>query len=218
MNRVKVVGASVAFMCVQFGLAILGWGEFRSFFSQPAFIALVLATIGLIGVSLFSKGNISSGEKEDRSNRWVIPALTTISFVMAWLPAYTDRRNLWTLDGETLRWFGIAVFVVGGVLRIVPVFVLGKRFSGLVAIQPGHSLVTTGLYRHIRNPSYLGLLIGSLGWVLTFRSIAGMLLVALMLVPLVARMNSEEKLLQSHFGAEYDSYRARTYRLIPGVY
>ena len=47
----------------------------------------------------------------------------------------------------------------GGALRIWPVFVLGRRFSGLVAIQPGHTLVTTGIYSVIRNPSYLGLLI-----------------------------------------------------------
>lgn len=42
--------------------------------------------------------------------------------------------------------------------------VLGKRFSGLVAIQPGHMLVTGGIYRHIRNPSYLGLLVNSIAW------------------------------------------------------
>ena len=51
------------------------------------------------------------------------------------------------------------LFAVGGALRIWPVFVLGRRFSGLVAIQPGHTLVTTGIYSVIRNPSYLGLLI-----------------------------------------------------------
>jgi len=31
------------------------------------------------------------------------------------------------------------------VLRLWPVFVLGNRFSGLVAIQPGHTLVTSGV-------------------------------------------------------------------------
>jgi hypothetical protein len=35
-----------------------------------------------------------------------------------------------------------------------PVFVLGPRFSGLVVIQPGHPLVTSGIYRFIR-PSEL---------------------------------------------------------------
>jgi protein-S-isoprenylcysteine O-methyltransferase Ste14 len=62
------------------------------------------------------------------------------------------------------------------------------------------------------------MLITSLGWVLTFRSGVGVALVALLLVPLVARMNAEEKLLRAHFGGEYDAYCAHTNRLIPGVY
>jgi protein-S-isoprenylcysteine O-methyltransferase Ste14 len=96
--------------------------------------------------------------------------------------------------------------------------VLGHRFSGLVAIQPGHTLVTSGIYRIIRHPSYLGLLIGTLGWGLAFRSGVGLLLTALIIPPLIARIRAEERLLRTEFGAEYDAYRARTSRLIPGLY
>ena len=70
----------------------------------------------------------------------------------------------------------------------------------------------------IRNPSYLGLLVSSLGWNLAFRSGVGVLLTALLLPPLVARMDAEERLLRTQFGDEYDAYRARTSRLIPGLY
>jgi protein-S-isoprenylcysteine O-methyltransferase Ste14 len=76
------------------------------------------------------------------------------------------------------------------------VFVLGRRFSGLVAIQPGHTLVTTGVYRVIRHPNYLGLLVNSLGWALAFRSAVGVLLTALMLLTLLARIRAEETLLR----------------------
>jgi protein-S-isoprenylcysteine O-methyltransferase Ste14 len=40
----------------------------------------------------------------------------------------------------------------------------------------------------------------------------------LVIPPLIARIQSEERLLLSHFGTEYEAYRARTSRLIPGVY
>ena len=79
---------------------------------------------------------------------------------------------------------------------------LGHRFSGLVAIQPDHRLVTTGLYGVIRHPSYLGLLINSLGWALAFRSGVGLLLTALIIPPLLARIRSEEALLHATFGDE----------------
>jgi hypothetical protein len=45
-----------------------------------------------------------------------------------------------------------------------------------VAIQKGHALVTGGIYRRIRNPSYLGLLISVIGRALAFRSVAGLVL------------------------------------------
>jgi protein-S-isoprenylcysteine O-methyltransferase Ste14 len=148
----------------------------------------------------------------------VIGALLVIGLLSAWLPAYTDRKEFWTLDGDAIRWLGVALYAAGGALRMWPVFVLGRRFSGLVAIQPGHTLVTEGIYRVIRNPSYLGLIILSLGWALAFRSAVGVLLAALYIPPLVARMNSEERLLRSQFGQDYEAYRSRTWRLIPGLY
>ena len=138
-----------------------------------------------------------------------------IGLASAYLPAYTDRVGFWTLDGDDIRWLGVTLFVAGGALRLWPVFALGGRFSGLVAIQPGHELVTTGVYRVIRNPSYLGLLGSALGWGLAFRSAVGVLLAFLYVPPLLARIRAEETLLHSHFGEPYDAYRARTSRLIP---
>ena len=43
-------------------------------------------------------------------------------------------------------------------------------------------------------------------------------LAALFLPPLIGRIRSEEALLAKHFGAGYDAYRARTWRLIPWIY
>jgi protein-S-isoprenylcysteine O-methyltransferase Ste14 len=145
-------------------------------------------------------------------------AFGIIGLLDGYVPAYTDRIGLWTIDDDTVRWLGVMVFAAGSVLRILPVFILGDRFSGLVAIQPGHTLVTNGIYSVIRHPSYLGLLLVSLGWVLAFRSGAGLLLTACLIPPLLARIRAEEALLLEQFGDEYRAYRARTSRLIPGIY
>jgi protein-S-isoprenylcysteine O-methyltransferase Ste14 len=208
------LGATVVYL----GLAILGWGSFAAFFSHPARVAVTIVTFVLAGAALFSSGNLSAGEREDRANRWILVVLTPIGLLAAYLPAYTDRIELWTIDGDAVRWLGVVLFAAGGALRLWPVFVLGRRFSGLVAIQPGHTLVTGGIYGVIRHPSYLGLLVNALGWALAFRSGVGVLLTALMIPPLVARIRAEERLLRSQFGDEYDAYRSRTSRLIPGVY
>jgi protein-S-isoprenylcysteine O-methyltransferase Ste14 len=125
---------------------------------------------------------------------------------------------LWTIGGETTRWAGVVLYGLGGALRLWPVFVLGRRFSGLVAIQPGHTLETHGIYGLIRNPSYLGMIMNMLGWGLAFRSWCGVVLAAFLLIPLLPRIGAEERLLREQFGGEYEAYLARTWRLIPGIY
>jgi protein-S-isoprenylcysteine O-methyltransferase Ste14 len=218
MRRVVTAVVTLLAVSIYLGLAVLGWGGFGALFANPARVALTIITFALTCAAFASPGNLRTGEREDRSNRWVIAALGILGLLLGYLPALTDRHDFWTLDGDAVRWIGVALFAAGGVLRIWPVFVLGRRFSGLVAIQPGHELVTDGIYRVIRNPSYLGLLVNALGWALAFRSVVGVLLTALILVPLVARMRSEEALLSARFGARYDAYRAHTWRLVPGLY
>jgi protein-S-isoprenylcysteine O-methyltransferase Ste14 len=211
---VVTIVAIVAYL----GLAVIGEGGLTAFFGRPPLAALALVTLALATAALFTRGNLSSGEREDRGNRWVLGAFGLIGLTLGYAPALSDRLDLFVVGGEGMRWTGVLLYAVGGALRIAPVFALGERFSGLVAIQPGHELVTDGLYRRIRNPSYLGLLISTLGWALAFRSLVGVLLTALLVVPLVARMRSEEALLGERFGEAYAAYRGRSWRLVPWIY
>lgn len=208
------IGGVLAYL----GLAVLGAGGFAAFLSHAALATLAIATLFMSVAALFSGGNLSAGVREDRANRWVLAAFGVLGLLSAYLPAYTDRKDFLVIDGDAIRWLGVALYVAGGVLRLWPVFVLGHRFSGLVAIQPGHTLVTDGVYGVIRHPSYLGLLITMLGWALAFRSGVGLVLTALTIPPLLARIRAEETLLRTQFGSEYDGYCRRTSRLIPGLY
>src|SRR5262245_53202332 len=144
---VLVVGGTAAYLA----LAVLGCGGLRPFFGNPARSALAVVTFALSVVALFAGGNLSSGVREDRGNRWVIVAIAVLSVLAGYLPAWTDREEIWTIDGDAIRWLGVTLFAAGGVLRVWPVFVLGSRFSGLVAIQPEHTLVTSGVYGVIRH-------------------------------------------------------------------
>src|SRR5206468_12699256 len=99
--------------CAYAGLAVLGWGGFRSFFSHPAFVVLVVVLLALSVVSSFAGGNLSSGVREARGNRWVILVFVMIGFLNAYLSAYMDRRELWTIDGDTIRWVGVIRFATG---------------------------------------------------------------------------------------------------------
>jgi hypothetical protein len=111
------IGTNVATFAY-LGLAVLGGGWFAVFFSHTPLIALAIALFVLSGAALFSGANLSPGEREDRANRWVILAFTLIGLLSAYLPAYTDRKEFWTIDGKSIRWLGVVLFAAGGALRM----------------------------------------------------------------------------------------------------
>ncbi len=215
---VRVALLTTVSLALYSGLAIAGSGGASRFFSRPPLIALTVVTVALGLASFFTEGHIGSGVREDRSNRWVLAAFSVLGLADAYLPAFTDRHDFLTFGADGIRWFGVTLYAIGGVLRLAPVFVLGRRFSGLVAIQPDHRLASDGIYRVIRHPSYLGLFLIALGWGLAFRAGVGVAIAVMMLLVVFARIEAEERLLSETFGAEYDAYRARTWRLVPFVY
>jgi len=217
-RRGLLVVLALAQVVAMVGLAALGWGGLPALLAHPARATCMALFLVFTLVALASPVNLSSGEREDPASRWLfVPALVGV-LLLAWAMPSMDRRDLWTVDADVARYAGVALLGIGGVLRIWPMFVLGRRFSGLVAIQPGHALVTTGPYRHIRHPSYLGMMLGFLGWALVFRSGVGVVASLLGLPLLHERIESEEALLTAQFPGEYEAYRRRTWRLVPGLY
>lgn len=208
---------------ILFGLSFvafsLGRDDWLAFFHSPARIGALVVSLALSALVMFANfGGMNPGKKEDRGNRWIFAPFFVLSLVLMVVPAYLDGRNLWTADETATPYVGLALLTLGGALRMAAVFVLGRRFTGLVAIQEGHRLQTDGLYRYIRHPSYAGMLLFLAGYVLAFRCWLGLLLVAAFFAVLVARMNAEEALLENEFGEDYVLYRRRTWRLVPWIY
>jgi protein-S-isoprenylcysteine O-methyltransferase Ste14 len=122
------------------------------------------------------------------------------------------------------------VFEISRVFWSSPLFVIGASIyfwclwdfavvgRGTPApIDPPKQLVVRGLYRHVRNPMYLGVLLVIAGWAVWSRSSAvleyGLGVAALfhLFVVLV-----EEPLLRRQFGASYESYCRAVGRWVPG--
>ena len=117
-----------------------------------------------------------------------------------------------------LSLIGLSLILLGVLLRYLAGAWLGDLWSERLRVGPGHRLVRRGLYRHIRNPSYLGLMLVFLGACVTFQSGYGLLTFVLGLGPALGyRIRLEEDLLERNFGDEYREYARRTKRLIPYV-
>jgi protein-S-isoprenylcysteine O-methyltransferase Ste14 len=114
---------------------------------------------------------------------------------------------------------GFTLFIASCLIRWRGFKSIGKYFNPRVAIYENHKLITTGAYRNIRHPLYLGSLLSFIAIPLVFNSWGALLLMILITIPtLVYRIKVEEKLLLSNFGEAYITYSQKTKKMIPGIW
>jgi protein-S-isoprenylcysteine O-methyltransferase Ste14 len=223
MNKqVRLLGRYLLYVAMTIIPLLLGWGvdDPAGLFRNPARAAYtgLIVVGGLVmflprlNIPPFSKGKKVIG-------RGLLLAWIVVGYVLLVFLPFGDRRGLLTFtDWAALRWAGIALVLVGTAIRLVGVWSLGKQVSGHVTIQENHQLVQTGIYRHLRHPMYLGFVIATAGLVLVFRSWLVFPVLVWNLIFVLLRIGQEERLLGEHFGSEFESYRHRTWRLLPYVY
>jgi protein-S-isoprenylcysteine O-methyltransferase Ste14 len=158
------------------------------------------------------------GTASDRGTRAVIALALAAAIVGGlWLAAVTDHGSVWRLPRGAVA-VGVVVMVAGLVLRIWAVLTLGRSFRTTVEVHPEQGVVDSGPYRLVRHPSYTGLLLVVLGFEIGTRVWPAILLTALPLAGVVRRIAVEEAFLLAALGPSYADYRARTRRLLPGIW
>jgi protein-S-isoprenylcysteine O-methyltransferase Ste14 len=122
------------------------------------------------------------------------------------------------LDLSPQKAIGLILFVGGLTVMLVGHITLWRNYSGFLVIKEGHQLIQHGIYRLVRHPIYLGLLVVIVGLPLYGSSLYGLLTMVVLIPILLNRIRLEEALLIEEFGDAYLSYRGRTRKLIPFVY
>jgi len=109
----------------------------------------------------------------------------------------------------------VSAFLVllGIAIASVALLSLGRHFG----ISPeARGMVTTGLYRYVRHPIYLGEITVTLGATLATLSGATVLLFGLFCLIQYRRTALEERTLRAAF-PDYADYQKRTHRIVPGL-
>src|SRR5436190_590691 len=117
---------------------------------------------------------------------------------------------------ESIRWFGLALIVLGIGFALWAIATLGRHYDLELEIHRDHELVRTGPYRFARHPVYTGLGLHFAGACLATGNlvlIAGTLLVTF--PALYLRAKTEERLLRGRFGAAYDEYTRQVGMFVP---
>ena len=134
---------------------------------------------------------------------------------------------------------GTTLGIAGGALRTWCYRELGKYFTFEMTVMKDHRLVTTGPYRIVRHPSYIGAIMVISGAFLLhatkgswlresglLRYLPGQIaagtfafITAVGLpIPTLLRMRAEDRALRKRFGDEWDAWAAKVrYMMIPGI-
>jgi protein-S-isoprenylcysteine O-methyltransferase Ste14 len=116
-----------------------------------------------------------------------------------------------------LRWLGMVLVGLCVLILLDSFWRFAREGLGSPApVYPTERLVTTGLYRHVRNPMYVALVAGILGQALWLPS--GALIIYAALVALAAHLFVrfyEEPALKRAHGAQYAAYCAAVPRWLP---
>ncbi len=154
------------------------------------------------------------------------PALGSILFVLfipgtvvglvPWLLCHWEPGARWG-NLAFLRWLGAALFLAGlpTLLEAVGRFVQQGRGTP-APWMPTEGLVVTGLYRHVRNPMYLGVLSMIVGQGLFFASIPVLCYAAVVACCFVLFVHLyEEPTLFRRYGEQYAIYCLNVPRWLP---
>jgi protein-S-isoprenylcysteine O-methyltransferase Ste14 len=122
-------------------------------------------------------------------------------------------------------WLGISALRIIGVLLIMVGLPMILDSFARFAIQglgtpapvlPTRHLVVTGLYRHVRNPMYVGVLAVIIGQGLVFAEAHLLIYAAIVWLAFhLFVLGYEEPKLRTTFGREYEDFRANVPRWIP---
>jgi protein-S-isoprenylcysteine O-methyltransferase Ste14 len=117
---------------------------------------------------------------------------------------------------QWLGWIGTAVFAIALILLWRSHADLGHNWSPILQIKKQHSLITNGIYNHIRHPMYAAHLFWAIAQGFLLENwLAGWAFLIASIPLYLVRIPKEERLMLEQFGEQYRQYISYTGRIIP---
>lgn len=148
---------------------------------------------------------------------WTTLCPGTVTIILPWI-LFGNALSL-TGNGIWYQLTGACGIIAGSTILISCIVMFGKFGKGTLSpFDPARHLVIKGLYRYVRNPMYVGVMIMLAGESVFFGSWS----LFIYAVVVFAGFNLfvilyEEPFLRKEFGVQYDHYRAHVRRWIPGT-
>ena len=148
----------------------------------------------------------------------------TIYFLSGWLTTKFPGVDLFGHDAGHLWWLltgrhGDPHFGLFHILSFVFIFVgfslLSRSWQFLYRAQRRHELATTGPYRLVRHPQYIGFVAIMFGFLLQWPTLLTLAMFPVLVLMYVRLSISEERDSEAAFGQAWRDYAAATPRFLP---
>ncbi|MGV8898962.1 MAG: methyltransferase family protein [Burkholderiaceae bacterium] len=137
-------------------------------------------------------------------SRLLVAAQMLLIVLLAW-PNHAPA-----LGATSIALFLLGMIAAGAALAVMP----ARTFSVLPEPTRDSELITSGIYRTIRHPMYLAVLLCGLSACVAYDSAWKWSLLALLAGVLAIKIRREERMLLARF-ADYAAYRHKTKAVIP---
>jgi len=156
----------------------------------------------------------------DRESTRVVGGALLISLLsMLLAPGLNLIRRGRTSISPAAGWLGLGLMVSGIGLRAWANATLGAFHTRTLRVTEDQQLIERGPYRLLRHPGYSGSLLLWLGAGLaTMNGLVTTVIAIATGSAYLYRVRAEEAMLAQNFGAAYQDYRQRSWKIIPFVY
>lgn len=216
--------AAMAFSVAFFGVALFVPAGTVDYWQAWVFIAVFLtatmvpsAYLAVRNPAALARRMKAGPTAETRPAQRIVMSAMVLLVIAALVVSALDHRFGWS---SVPLWLIVAgdVLVVGGLVLSQLVIVQNSYAAATITVEADQPLVSTGLYGVVRHPMYLGALIMMVGMPPALDSLWGLVVVAVALPVLAARILDEEKMLRQELPG-YPEYASRVRkRLVPGVW
>ncbi|MFX1450925.1 MAG: methyltransferase family protein [Promethearchaeota archaeon] len=195
----------------------------ESFYIKIYFVIVIISfLIGMIApiILIRKKGMDPHGTHGDASILTRLSAVTImlwIAFIILYLFMDEIIGNFWIIDflaADVFIIIGMILIGLGFIFEILGIIALGENFRIELPVEET-KLITTGIYRLMRNPIVFGIFLLMIGSFFTIPTIINLIIGIMNIITFNSKAIDEEKFLSKRFGNKFEEYKNKVGRYLP---
>jgi protein-S-isoprenylcysteine O-methyltransferase Ste14 len=210
----------VVFTGVWFGIAgrVTWWQGWAFLLTFIVYVSVLVWRLSKVDPDLVRERN-RPADVAETWDRVVMGIYSVVLVVLLIVTALDGGRYLWSAIPLGVQMIGWVLLVVAGIL-VWHVMMTNAYLSSWARIQAdrGQVVVQEGLYRRIRHPMYLGIMLSFLGIPLLLNSWWGMIPSVVIVGLFVYRTYREDQMLIDSLAGYVEYTQKVKYRLLPGIW